>query len=94
MVFRRVFYLRATFGYYFICELFSFMNNVNFPSYVDDNALYVIGDGVIEVTASLKEASGKLFLWFANNQMKANPYKRHLITGSSEYVRRQLQHKK
>ena len=62
------------------------MNNVNFPSYVDDNAPSVIGDGVIEVIATLKEASDKLFCWFANNQMKANPYKRHLITVSSEYV--------
>ena len=62
------------------------MNNVNFPSYVDDNAPSVIGDGVIEVIATLKEASDKLFCWFANNQMKANPYKRHLIIGSSEYV--------
>ena len=32
---------------------------------------HVIGNGVNEVSNSLKEASGELFYWFADNQMKA-----------------------
>ena len=31
---------------------------------------------------SIKEASYKLFYWFADNQMKANPGKCHLLTSS------------
>ena len=53
------------------------MNNVNSKSYADYN---VIGDDVIHVTESLKEASNELFGWFANNQMNVNPSKCHLIT--------------
>ena len=34
---------------------------------------YVIGNGVKKVINPLKEASNKLFYWFANNQMNANP---------------------
>ena len=62
------------------------MNNVNFASYVDDNTPYAIGDGVTHVNEFLKEASDKLLCWFANNQMKANPDKCHLITSSSYEV--------
>ena len=72
--------------YIFICNLFLIMNKVDFASYADDNTPYVIGNGVKEVINSLKEASGKLFYWFANNQMKANPDKCHLLTSSSDKV--------
>ena len=37
------------------------MNNVNFASYADDNTLYIIGDGGIQVNELLKEASGEFF---------------------------------
>ena len=51
------------------------MNKVNFASYADDNTPY-----------TPNKASDELFCWFANNQMKANPNKCHLITGSSNEV--------
>ena len=38
------------------------------------------------LTNSLKEASDELFYWFADNQMKANPDKCHLLTSSSDKV--------
>ena len=56
------------------------MNNVNLAGYADDNTPHVIGDGVMQDLESLKEAPDKQFCWFANNQMKANPEKCHLIT--------------
>ena len=62
------------------------MNNVNFASYDDDNTPYVIGDGVIQVTESLEETPDKLFCWFANNEMKQNPNKCHLITSKTDEV--------
>ena len=66
-----------------ICGLFSAINNVNVASYADVNTPYVIEDGIAQVDEFLKEASYKLFCWFAFNQMKANPDKWHLITGSN-----------
>ena len=62
------------------------MNNVNFASYADDNTLYVMGDGVIQVIKTLKEASNELFCSFENNQIKTNPDKSHLITSGSDEV--------
>ena len=54
------------------------MNNVNFASYADDNISYAIEDGEIQIIEFLKETSGKLFCWFANNYMKAIPDRCHL----------------
>ena len=68
----------------FMCDLFLIMNKVDFESYADDNTPYVIGNGVKEAINSLKEVSDELFYWFANNQMKANLDKCHLLTSSSD----------
>ena len=55
------------------------MNKVDFSSYADDDTPYVIWNGAKEAISSLKEALDELFYWFANNQMKANPDKYHLL---------------
>ena len=70
----------------FLCDLFLIMNKVDFSSYADDNTSYVIVNGIKKAINSLKEASDKLSYWFANNQMKANPDKCHLLTSSSDKV--------
>ena len=70
----------------FKCDLFLIMNKVDFASYADDNTSYVIGNGVKEVISSLKEPSDELFYWFADNQMKANPGKFHLLASSSDKI--------
>ena len=70
----------------FICNLFLIMNKVDFASYADNNTPYVIGNGAKEAINSLKEASHELFYWFANNQMKTNPDKCHLLTSSCDKV--------
>ena len=62
------------------------MNKVDFASYADDNTPYVIGNGAKEAINSLKETSDELFYRFANNQMKANPDKCHLLTSNSDKV--------
>ena len=68
----------------FICDLFLIMNKVDFARYDDNNTPYVMGNGIKEVINSLKEASDELFYWFADNQMKANPDKCHLLTSTSD----------
>ena len=65
-------------------DLFSVINKVDFTSYADDNTPYVIGNGVKEFINSLNEASDKLFNWFGNKQIKANPAECHLLTSSSD----------
>ena len=53
------------------------MQIVDFPSYADNNTIYDAGYNIDEVICSLQEFSKKLFIWFAENQMKANEVKCH-----------------
>ena len=69
-----------------ICDLVLLMSKVDFGIYADDNTPFVTGNGFKEVINSLKEASDEMFYWLADNQMKANPEKCHLLTSSSNKV--------
>ena len=66
------------------------MQNVDFASYADDNTIYDAGDNIDEVIFSLQESSKKLFKRFANNQMKANEGKCHLIVSTNELTEIQI----
>ena len=70
-----------------ICHLLSVMNNKNFASYADDKTTYIRCE-VIQVIEYLKEASNELLSWFANEQIKTNPGKCHLMTRSSDEMSR------
>ena len=70
----------------FLCDLFLVINDVEFASFADDTTPYVIEDSLSEVVSSLEKCSEKLFQWFSDNQMKANPEKCNLIVNSSENV--------
>lgn len=43
-----------------------------FTNYVDDTIPYIIGDNKSENLTNLTDITQKLFICFANNQMKAN----------------------
>ena len=62
------------------------MSDTDFASYADDNTPYVSADTIDEVIKRLETASVKLFKWFADNQMKANQDKCHLIVSKNENV--------
>ena len=66
------------------------MQNVNFASYADDNKSYDAGGNIDEVIIYLQESSKKLFKWFADNQMKANEDKCHLIVSTNEVTEIQI----
>ena len=66
----------------FMCDLFLIVNDVDFANYADDNTPFASGNTPVEVLECLDNASVKLFEWFSNNQMKANPDKCHLLTSS------------
>ena len=62
------------------------MSDTDFASHADDNTLYVSADTIDEVIKRLQIASVKLFKWFADNQMKVNQDKCHLIISKNENV--------
>jgi hypothetical protein len=63
----------------FICDLFIILCDYDFASYADDNTPYVCGKNMNEVISSLENVSLRLFKWFTDNEMKANPEKCHLL---------------
>ena len=70
----------------FLCDLFYMISDTDFASYADDNTPYVSADTIDEVIKRLETASVKLFKWFADNQMKANQDKCHLIVSKNENI--------
>ena len=55
------------------------MDDISIVNYADDNAPFVSGDAPLNVIKSLENAAAKLFEWFANNHMKGNHDKWHLL---------------
>ena len=52
--------------------------------YTDDTTPYFVGSITTEVLENLSDLTKKLFSWFANNQIKANNDKCHLILSFPE----------
>ena len=65
-----------------LCDLFFITIDVDFASYANDNPPFFVGNDLDEVIFKLQSASKNPFQWFADNQMKANPEKCHLICSS------------
>ena len=74
----------------FLSDFFLVVQNVDFKSYADDNTIYDAGDNIDEVIFSLQESYKKLFKWFADNQMKTNADKCHLIVSTNELTEIQI----
>ena len=70
----------------FMCDLFFIVNEMDFASYADGNTPFVSSDRLDDVFHSLKNTLLKLFDWFPNNQMKANPDKCHLLTSPTACI--------
>ena len=66
----------------FICDLLIMMDDINIANYADDTTPFVSSDTPLNVVTSLKNAAEKIFEWFANNQMKADHDKCHLLMGT------------
>ena len=62
-----------------LCDLFFIMNDVDFASYADGNTRFFVSNDIDEVIFKLQSSSKNLFQWFADDHMKANPYKCHFI---------------
>ena len=67
-----------------LCDLFHEYQNSYFANYADDTTPYIVGDNTTEVLTNLSSLAQKLFTWFANNKMKANHDKCHLLLSTQE----------
>ena len=68
----------------FLCNLFLTIEGNYFTNYANDTTPYVIGNNAEEVVSELKAITQKLFTWFAQNEMKANLNKCHLLLSTTD----------
>ena len=54
----------------FLGDVFLILNDIDFPSYADDNTFYKACDNVDFVVKILRMSAEKVFKWFKDNQMK------------------------
>ena len=74
----------------FLCDLFLEHEGYFFSNYADDTTPYVVANNTTEVVENLTNITQKLFTWFANNHMKANPSKCHLLLSTQEEANIQI----
>ena len=60
-------------------DLFYECEDSNVASYVDDTTLYSRATDILSVALELQASAAKLFRWFKNNHLKANPGKSHIL---------------
>ena len=68
----------------FMCDMFLILKATYFTGYVDDNTPFVVRDNIADVIKALEEIGENLLNWFANNEMKLNTNKCHLLLNSQE----------
>ena len=68
----------------FLCDLFLEQEDCCFTNYADDTTPYVVANNTAEVIENLTIITQKLYTWFANNQMKVNHDKCHLLLSTQE----------
>ena len=65
-------------------NLFHEYKNSDFANYADGTTPYIVGDNTTEALTNLFSLAQKLFTWFANNNMKMNHDKCHLLLSTQE----------
>ena len=74
----------------FLCDLFFEHEDCCFTNYADDTSPYVVTNNTSEVIENLTIITQKVFTWFANNQMKVNHDKCHLLISTQEEANIQI----
>ena len=67
-----------------IIDLFYECEDSNVASYADDTTPYSCAIDIPSVALELQASATKLFRWFKNNHLKANPGKSHILLSSKE----------
>ena len=70
----------------FICDLFFDDIDIDLANYADDMTPYAYDLELDKVIESLEKNIDKLFHWFSDNFLKANPDKCHLLINTDENV--------
>ena len=68
----------------YLCDLFFFLNNSTVINYADDNTPFATAHDNESVIKLIEHDSALLFQWLANNVVKANPVKSHLLLSSKK----------
>ena len=65
-------------------DLFYECEDSSVASYADDTTPYSCATDIPSVALELQASATKLFLWFKNNHLKANPGKSHILLSSKK----------
>ena len=65
-------------------DLFYECEDSSVASYADDTAPYSCATDIRSVALELQASATKLFIWFKNNHLKANPGKSHILLSSKK----------
>ena len=65
-------------------DLFYECEHSSVASYADDTTPYPCATDIPSVALELQASATKLFLWFKNNHLKANPGKSHILLSSKK----------
>ena len=65
-------------------DLFYECEDSNVASYADDTTPYLRATDIPSVALELQVSATKLFRWFKNNNLKANPGKSHILFSSKK----------
>ena len=68
----------------YMIDLFYECEDSSVASYADDTAPYSCATDIPSVALELQASATKLFLWFKNNHLKANPGKSHILLSSKK----------
>ena len=71
----------------YICDLFFDIIEIDIANYADDTTPYALDSKLENIVKLLEENADKLFDWFSNNYLKANPGKCHLIVNTTGNIR-------
>ena len=74
----------------FLCDLFLEQEDYCFTNYAHDTTPYVAANNTAEVIENLTIITQKLYISFANNQMKVNHDKCHLLLSTQEEANIQI----
>ena len=70
----------------YLIDLFFEYDDSEIPIYGNDTTPYSCVDGIPSVITQLQSMTNKFFSWFANNHMKVNPGKCHIILSTKNFI--------
>ena len=65
-------------------DLFYECEDSDIANYADERTPYACGENIRAVISVLKSLAFRLFKWFENNHMKANPGKSHILLSNKK----------